>query len=419
MVFNAAMCQAIHSGAGSLVVLGCLLSGCNRQSPSGAKSEPPAKVAQVADEAKLNTITLTAKAEQRLGIRVVPVLRQKVQRQRTLGAEAVVPQGRNIVVAAPVTGTLSIPGAAKIPLPGSQVQQGQTLFHWTPLLTPPERVQLIESRASLSTLQLDAKRQLESAKLEFEAAGVALKRAEQLLADQAGTRRAVDEARAQHSLARETLAGAQARHQLLSQTSLDKETGAITPLEIRAPLSGMLTTLGVTPGQTVLAGSVLFTIVADDPLWIRVPLYAGGTRDVDLQADAVVAEFDELPGRGVPAKPIAAPPTADPLTATVDLYFELANPEHRYRAGQKLAATLCLKSDDEGLVIPNSAIVHDIHGNAWVYERTAPQTYVRRRIVVYFVQRELAVLASGPAEGTKVVAEGAAELFGTEFGFGK
>jgi len=66
-----------------------------------------------------------------------------------------------------------------------------------------------------------------------------------------------------------------------------------------------------------------------------------------------------------------------------------------------------------------SAVVFDIHGGAWVYEKTADRTYTRRRVVVRYVTEGVAVLESGPAAGTKVVTAGAAELFGAETGYSK
>jgi hypothetical protein len=63
--------------------------------------------------------------------------------------------------------------------------------------------------------------------------------------------------------------------------------------------------------------------------------------------------------------------------------------------------------------------LYDIHGGTWVYEQTAPQTFVRRRVEVQFIDQERAILAQGPSAGAKIVTQGAAELFGTEFGIGK
>ena len=44
---------------------------------------------------------------------------------------------------------------------------------------------------------------------------------------------------------------------------------------------------------------------------------------------------------------------------------------------------------------------------------------VRRRVQVSRVAGDQAVLATGPAVGSKIVTVGAAELFGTEVGFSK
>ena len=48
-----------------------------------------------------------------------------------------------------------------------------------------------------------------------------------------------------------------------------------------------------------------------------------------------------------------------------------------------------------------------------------PQRFVRQRVTVLWFDGAEAILQKGPSAGTMVVAEGAAELFGTEFGPGK
>ena len=103
----------------------------------------------------------------------------------------------------------------------------------------------------------------------------------------------------------------------------------------------------------------------------------------------------------------------------MDWFYEVANPDHILRLGQRVAVWLPMQGEEESLVVPWAAILHDVHGGQWVYEATAPQTYVRRRVQVARVAGHDAVLAVGPKPGVKVVTDGAAELFGTEFGPGK
>jgi multidrug efflux pump subunit AcrA (membrane-fusion protein) len=149
-------------------------------------------------------------------------------------------------------------------------------------------------------------------------------------------------------------------------------------------------------------------------------VYVGQWGEVDTDKEALVSEFGQAPD--VPprkAKPIAAPPSADPDAATVDLFYVLGNEDARLRPGHKVAVTLPLQGEAESLVVPWSAVLHDIHGGTWVYEEIAPQTFVRRRVHVRLVSGPEAVLADELKPGTRIVTDGAAELFGTEFGFGK
>jgi hypothetical protein len=69
-------------------------------------------------------------------------------------------------------------------------------------------------------------------------------------------------------------------------------------------------------------------------------------------------------------------------------------------------------------IVPASAVLYDARGETWVYTNPEPLAYVREPITVDYTQSGQAVLADGPPEGTPVVAVGAAELYGTEFGVG-
>ncbi len=84
-----------------------------------------------------------------------------------------------------------------------------------------------------------------------------------------------------------------------------------------------------------------------------------------------------------------------------------------------LISRTVLTVEAESLVVPWAAVLYDIHGTTWVYEKTAKTVFRRRRVLVRYTTDDLAVLAAGPKVGTEVVVDGAAELFGTEFGTGK
>lgn len=407
----------------ALLLLGC--SGGGPAAGPGKKTEP-AHVAHHVDESDLNTVTLTAAAEQRLGIKTEKVRRVVRPRRRTFGGEVVIPTGQSIVVSAPLAGQLSLPAGAAAPAPGSRVKANQVLFVFRPLLTPErdvltpaERIRVARTKADVATAQILAAREVESSKVEVRAAQIAFDRARVLLQNKAGSQRTLDEAQARLDLARERQMTAEARNRYLQTIQLDAPSGELATQPIRSPMAGVLQRLDVAPGETVSTGEPLFQVVQLDRLWIRVPLYVGLWKKIDVSAPASVMEFGAAGAASAqPARIISAPPSANPIAATVDLFLDLPNPTGKWQPGQKLAVTLTLDGEQPNRIVPFNAVLYDIHGGAWVYQRTAERTYARRRVAVRYVDDGVAVLAAGPDEGVEVVTTGAVELFGTEFGVG-
>ncbi len=57
--------------------------------------------------------------------------------------------------------------------------------------------------------------------------------------------------------------------------------------------------------------------------------------------------------------------------------------------------------------------------STFVYTNPEPDTFVHETVTVDRVNGDVAVISAGPAQGTPVVTDGAAELMGMEFGVGK
>ena len=314
-----------------------------------SKSPAPAQVENAVQETELATIKLTPQAEQRLGIVLAEAARKRVVVTRLFGGDIMVPLA----------------------------PRGETPSGYFPLAsaTPDELLKISDQQAI-------ADGDLEKAKVQLEAAQRTLKRAETLIAEDAGSVRAVDDAAAATRLAEKSLEVAQVRRSLLG-----------------APVADAVR------GQRV---------------WVRVPVYAGELKLIDPTKEARVGSIEARPGAtNFAAKPVPAPPSANALAATVDLFYEIEGARGAFKPGQRVSVSLPMRGEADSLVVPWAAIIHDIHGNTWVYEHLAPQTFARRRVQVARVVGGDAVLASGPKPGTKVVTDGAAELFGTEFGGGK
>ena len=380
-------------------------AGCGR-APEAQQKERPAAPAKVENagvrEADLATITLTAKAEGRLGIQTAAAEYGPATRSETLAGEVIIPPGQSLLVTAPVAGTIGM--ADRIaPAPGTQVGEGQPLFRRLPLL-PVQR-----------DLRVTAEAELASARTRLEAARAREARARQMLKDGVGSTRAFEDARQELDLASTAEKTAAEKLDQLNRAPLDSDI----PMTIVSPLAGILRTVHAGPGQQVAAGATLAEVIRTDPVWIRVPVYTGRLAAYLPGASARVTPLGGDHDGGRVARSVTAPPSADPLSATTDLYFELSNADLSLRPGEKVSTTLPLRGRQQVLKVPAAAILYDMHGGTWLYENTAPQTFVRRRVEVAEMQGSIAVLRAGPAPGARVVTAGAAELFGTEFGAGK
>jgi len=415
-------------------------SGCSDKAahlPSAKAA--PAKVEMVPDETELATLTLTSDAVKRLAIQVVPVEQREVSRHRTLAGEAIVPSGRSIIASAPVPGVIAA-ADNYFPQPGTEVAAGQPLMILKPLLsperdvpTPAEQVQMTGAKANLLVALVTT--QGEVARSESEIAGlkIARDRAEKLLADRAGSRRAFDDAEALLNIALSVLDAAKQRqmelHKLLQSLDNANADGRIdpaSPMTLTAPVSGVIRNVQVSPGQTVTAAAPLFEVVDLSTIWIRVPVYVDLLQKIKRDQAVSLVTLDGSPIASKPqlGKPISAPPTADAASSSADLYYEVDNRDLRLKPGQRIGIDMPMTSVTEALVIPAAAILYDIYGGTWVYVQSTNSgdggsKFARSRVLLEWVEGDQAIVSQGPAIGTLIVTDGAAELFGTEFGAGK
>ncbi len=143
----------------------------------------------------------------------------------------------------------------------------------------------------------------------------------------------------------------------------------------------------------------------------------GPTATLSKADPATAGLLSAPPGANVrPARPVTAPPSGDPLAATVNLFYEVDNQGRMFRPGQRVGVALPLKGDEESLAVPRSALIRDAQGGTWVYEEIAANTYTRRRVSVNRVVGDIAALTGGLKPAAKIVSQAAAELYGAEFG---
>lgn len=372
----------------------------SKEKPQEPKPEAPAKInGTPKKESELTTITLTAEAERRLGIRVEEARAAKGTEIRRYTGEVTKPVGSTIIVSAPVAGALQ---PLSSPVVGAHVTKDQTLFVINPFLP-------VSREAAIS-----AEGEVAQAKTRVETARQRKARADRALADEVGTVRAQEEAAQELALAMTALAAAESRLKQLQSAPLSGPE----PIPVRAPLDGIVRQVMVAPGQTLSAGAPMFEVEDAGEAWIRVPVYAGEIQGLAASSTVTVQAINGA-GSSWNAQPVNAPPSADPAAATIHLYYRLPNQGGRFKPGEKVMVSIRGARSRNWIEVPWSAVTFDTNGGTWVYESQGERHYARRRVDVDHSSSGIAFLNAGISAGTKVVVEGVAELWGFEFGTGK
>ena len=189
----------------------------------------------------------------------------------------IVPPGGAIDVTAPVAGTL-----AGTPLtPGRAVRQGEPLLRIVPL------------QAGTADLRINAERDVTAARAALEAVQRRAERAEILLKDGSGSRRAAEEARADLATAQATLQAANERLAVVNRSGVIQSN----ELVVQSPISGVVELVSAQPGQTVAASAPLAKISRVDRLWIRVPVYSGDLPNLDPSQGASILRLGRIARR--------------------------------------------------------------------------------------------------------------------------
>ncbi len=385
--------------------------------PDAAKADKPpgpATVEKVVKETDLNTVTLSEKAEERIGLTVAAVEKKDVRRVRVYGGEVTVPVGRAIPVSAPLGGTLEAPPGG-MPEAGKPIRKGDVVVQLKPLLNP-------EAKITMSASLANAEGQLKTSGERVKNAEIALTRAKNAFATSTGSKAQVELAQGTYDEAQEGYEAAKLNREVLAKALGELGKGTAAAIPITSPRSGLLRVVSALPDQTVPSGAALFEVADLSVVWVRVPLPVGDVDGLDRTADAQVGRLS-APATKVSsfAKPIPAPPSANPLAGTVDAFYEVLNADGKLSPGQRLGVTIPRGDSSASRTVPWSAVVFDVHGGTWVYERVASHTYARRRAPVAYTAGSDAVLKDENlkelAAGAMVVTKGVEELWGAETGF--
>ena len=272
------------------------------------------------------------------------------------------------------------------PYVGQPFDAGETIFRLAPS---------VPAARSLAELQAD----VDAAQQELAAADSRLARLEKLLEVEATSVREVEDARTRAGVAK-------ARHDA-SRADLEAARAArqgrvsSAALRITAPFPGRMAAIEATPGASAAAADRLARLVRTDVVWLSVALPPSAASEVSAGISGIVLG-DAHRVSGDEARLVSVAPGVDPDTGKLDVLVEI--PGETVPLGSTWNAQILLASDEQGIVIPTSALVDD-GGESVVYLQLGGESFVRQPVDVTARQGDRA-LVEGLLPGQRLVTQG-------------
>lgn len=256
----------------------------------------------------------------------------------------------------------------------------------------PEEGDAVNAGQMLAELDtLEYRLQLELARATVDQAEDAFRRAQQLYeleslppADLAKAETSLRQARAQEALARKRLADTR----------------------LVAPLGGVVARRAINPREHAAPGVPVFTIVALDPVQVRVGVPEGEIGRVRVGQHAAIT-FPSLPGASFEGRVRLVGVTADPVSRTYSVRIATPNPDGVLRPG--MIAEVRIREDAmvRTLSVPGEAVIRTPQGSTlvYVYHPEEGRVYGRRVQVGSLYGREVEI-TTGLDGGELVVVGG-------------
>ncbi len=282
-----------------------------------------------------------------------------------------------------------VQSAGTFPRLGQQVKKGELLAYLVPRMG---------GETDLATLRAAANK----AQVELDLAQQELARMETLFREEAVPEKRVLAARAAVALARAELTAAQQR--------LGQYGGAGGGIPVRAPVSGTLADVRVSPGAFAQEGTLLFHIADRSKLWLelRVP-ESDAARLANPTGAAFRVAGDERSIEIIPGKSgrlIAVGGVVDATTRTVPVVFEFTAPDRNLPIGMAVQAQVFAGSVREAVAIPASSVL-DEGGMSVVFVMIGGESFERRQVRLGAREGDWVEVLEGLTPGSRVVSRGA------------
>jgi RND family efflux transporter MFP subunit len=196
-----------------------------------------------------------------------------------------------------------------------------------------------------------------------------------------------------------------------SAAAADLAKKRLADTRLTAPISGIIARRSIEVGAMVAPGQPAYTIVALDPMRVRVGVPESDVGRITEGATASVripALDTSFTGR-VSLIGVAA----DPATRSYTVEISVANPRRRLRDGMVAEASITTKATTSSMVVPASAVLHEGTNNGatvvYVLDRDAARAH-SRRVVTGAAHGDSLEIVSGLDVNDRVIVAGQQRL---------
>jgi cobalt-zinc-cadmium efflux system membrane fusion protein len=174
---------------------------------------------------------------------------------------------------------------------------------------------------------------------------------------------------------------------------------------IRSPIAGIVVEKLITPGQLVEAGTTpCFTVADLSRVWVQAHIFGadvaavhdGDSADIESGTDAT-----HLQGTVTNVSALV-----DPDTRSVTARVTVANTGQVLKKQMYVRVLIHSQHEDNGLLIPVSAVLRDDENLPFVYLEQADGSFARRHVALGYRDGDRYEIPSGLKAGEKVVVEG-------------
>lgn len=174
--------------------------------------------------------------------------------------------------------------------------------------------------------------------------------------------------------------------------------------EIRSPIDGSVADRAVWPGDIAPAGTPLFTIVDVSKVVLRIHIPQEQAAQLHLGDPATL----QVPGieSGVPAKVSIISPALDPNSTTIEVWLVANNPDRKLAPGTSVGVSIVVRKVPNALVVPESAVLVNDHGQAHVMTVGSDNVAHDHPIVTGIRNNGMIQILSGINAGDQVIVSG-------------